>query len=496
MRTRPQRRTHFSRRFLFLGLVASFFVASPPLAGTGTASDPRPEPSAEANAIAERLAGAIRIPTISPAEPKDFRGQPFLDLHTYLRETYPLVHERLEVETVSEFSLLYTWRGSKPELEGAVFMSHLDVVPVEPGTEEAWTHPPFSGALSDGFVWGRGALDVKCGVIVWLEAVERLLREGLQPERTIYLSFGHDEEIGGTNGAARLAETLESRGARIALLFDEGGGIVSDNTMLPGQTTAMVFVAEKTYLTLRLTARGRGGHSSMPPRSTSVAKLSRAIHRMNENPMPARLTPAMRAMLKAAAPYQKGLRGFALRNLWLTERAVVQSMMEDDLQRVMVQTSMAPTLIRGGVKDNVVPTTAEAFVNFRLLPGDTTDDVVRHVRRAIDDPEIEIEALAWSPAPPPADIEGEAFGLIRDSVHDVVPEAVLLPALLPAATDTRHYTRIADNVYRFVPVEYGMTLMEGFHGRDERLPIEPLGRAVDIAAGLMRRSALPNAAGP
>lgn len=450
----------------------------------------------DADAIAARLAGAIRIPTISPAEPADFEGQPFLDLHAYLRTTYPLVHQHLEVETVSDYSLLFTWRGTRPELDGAVFMSHLDVVPVEPGTEMDWTHPPFSGEIADGFVWGRGALDVKCGVIVWLEAVESLLQQGLQPERTIYLAFGHDEEIGGNHGAARLAETLESRGARIALLFDEGGGIVSDNLMLPGQTTAMVFVAEKTYLTLRLTARGRGGHSSMPPRITSVTKLSSAIHRLSEKPMPARLTPSMRAMLEAAAPYQKGLRGLALRNLWLTERSVVNSMLEDDLQRVMVQTSMAPTIIRGGVKDNVVPTSAEAFINFRLLPGDTNEDVVAHVRRAIDDPEIEIEALAWTPAPPQADIEGEAFALIRDSVLEVVPEAVLLPALLPAATDTRHYTRIAKNVYRFVPVRYSMDLMEGFHGRNERLPVAPLGQAVEVAIGMMRRSAMPSAAVP
>jgi carboxypeptidase PM20D1 len=208
----------------------------------------------DAARVAEHLAGAIRFPTISHADPADFDGKPFVALAAYLRKTYPLVHERLDVEVIADYSLLYTWRGSKPERDAALFMSHLDVVPVEAGTENLWKYPPFSGAIEDGYVWGRGALDIKCGVIVWLEAVEALLSEGFVPERTVYLAFGHDEELGGTKGAASIAKRLEDRGARIALLFDEGGSLSDDSPLLPGMPSAMVFVAEKTYLTLRLTA--------------------------------------------------------------------------------------------------------------------------------------------------------------------------------------------------------------------------------------------------
>jgi len=442
--------------------------------------------------VAQHLAGAIRFPTISPADPADFDGTPFIELAAYLRETYPLVHSRLELEVISDYSLLYTWRGSNPDLDAALFMSHLDVVPVEEGTSELWTHPPFSGAIEGGFVWGRGALDIKCGVIVWLEAVEALLAEGIIPERTVHLAFGHDEELGGTEGAAAIAESLEARGTKLALLFDEAGSISDDNPLLPGRDAAMVFVAEKTFLTLRLTAHGRGGHSSIPPRHTSIGKLSSAIHRLEANPMPARLTDTMRAMLETSAPYQSFTRRFAFNNLWLTEGSVVGQLLDDDIQRVMVQTSTAATVIRGGVKDNVVPETAEALVNFRLLPGDTPDDVVAHVRETIDDPEIEIDPLGWSPAPPPASIDGAGFQLIRESVNEVLPDAVILPALLPGATDTRHYTRIAKDVYRFVPVRVGMILMKSFHGRDERMGVAHLGDAVDMAVGLVRRSALPS----
>ncbi|MBW2361823.1 MAG: M20/M25/M40 family metallo-hydrolase [Deltaproteobacteria bacterium] len=443
----------------------------------------------DAETVAEHLAGAIRFPTISPADPGDFDGQPFIDLAAYLRETYPLVHQRLDVEVVADYSLLYTWRGSRPERDAALFMSHLDVVPVEAGTEELWQHPPFSGAIEEGHVWGRGALDIKCGVITWLEAAEALLAEGFVPERTVYLAFGHDEELGGTEGAASIAKTLEDRGARIALLFDEGGSIADDNSLLPGVPVAMVFVAEKAYLTLRLTAHGRGGHSSIPPRHTSIGKLASAIHRIEENPMPPRLTDTMRAMLEASAPHQSFLRRFAFNNLWLTKGTILRSLLKDDLQRVMVQTSTAATVIHGGVKDNVVPESAEAMVNFRLLPGDTPEGVIEHVRSAIDDPDIDIESLGWSPAPPPAAIDGPAFEVIRESVNAVVPDAVILPALLPGATDTRHYTRIAEDVYRFVPVRVGSSLMESFHGRDERIGVAHLGEAVEMAKGMVRRSA-------
>ena len=439
--------------------------------------------------VAAHLAGAIRFETISPADPSDFEGQPFVDLAAYLRQTYPRVHAQLEVETVADYSLLYKWAGRDESLDSAVFMSHLDVVPVEPGTEEEWTHPPFAGVIADGIVWGRGALDVKIGVIVWLEAVEALLADGFQPERTIYLAFGHDEEIGGLEGAANIAKTLEERGVRVAYLFDEGGMMGTDNTLLPGRETAMVFVAEKTFLTLKLTARGRGGHSSIPPMHTSIGKLASALHALEANPMEPKLTDTFRKMLETAAPYKSFGERFAFNNLWLTKGMVLGRVAGDEFQRAMVQTTTAVTVIHGGVKPNVVPTRAEAFVNFRILPGETPDDVVAHVRRVIDDPEIEIESQSWSPAPPPAALDGSGFAIIEEAIRTKKPDAVLLPALMPGATDTRHFTKIVRDAYRFVPVRVGMELMQGFHGKDERIHVAPLGESVGIAVEMMRRAA-------
>jgi carboxypeptidase PM20D1 len=446
----------------------------------------------DSQTIAEHLSGAVRIPTISHADPSEFDGQAFRELAAYLRETYPLVHRQLEVETIADYSLLWTWPGTNPDLEGALFMSHLDVVPIDASTASEWTHPPFSGAIRDGFVWGRGALDAKCGVILWLEAVEALLAEGVVPERTIYLAFGHDEELGGQVGAATIARTLEERGVRLAFVFDEGGNISPENPLVPGGVTAMVFVAEKTFLTLRLTAHGRGGHSSTPPRHTSIGKLASAIHRLEANPMPARMTEPVRAMLETAAPYQTSfMNRFAMGNLWLTEGAVIDSMSEDDVQSSMVRTTMATTVVRGGVKPNVIPESASAWINFRLLPGDSTETVVAHVRAAIADPEIEIEASSWSDAAPPADVDGPGYVLIREASREVLPDVVVVPSLMPGATDTRHYARIAEDVYRFVPVHVDPELMEGFHGRDERIAIEDLDAALDIAIGMVRRSAQP-----
>ncbi len=445
----------------------------------------------ESEDVAERLAGALRYPTVSPADPADFDGRPFVGLAGHLAASYPRVHAALDVERVADYSLLFRWRGTRPELEPVLFMSHLDVVPVDDRTRSEWTHPPFAGVVADGYVWGRGALDVKSGVVVWLEAIEALLAEGLVPERDVYLSFGHDEEIGGRAGAAAVAGTLEERGVRISMLFDEGGHVALDDPLVPGRPVATVLVAEKTYMNIRLVARGQGGHSSRPPLESAVDRLARAIHRLHENPMPARLTPPIRAMLEAAAPYQSFAPRTRMRHLWLFEGLVLREMLADPQRVPLVRSTMATTVVRAGVKANVVPEAAEAIVNLRLLPGDSQDDAVAHVRGVIDDPNVDLEVIRFSPSPPPASLDGEGLELIRASVRAIHPDAVVLPSLMTGATDTRRFTRIVRDAYRFVPIEVSREVAKTKHARDERIAVEPLARAVAIAREMVLRAARP-----
>ena len=181
---------------------------------------------------AENLSRAIQFKTISHQDPAEDDPTEFLGFLQFLEETYPLIHETLTKEMVSDYSLLYTWLGSDTEAKPIVLMSHIDVVPIEPGTESDWTYPPFEGRIADGFIWGRGAQDIKCSLMGIMEAVETLLAQGYKPRGTIYLAFGQDEEVGGNRGAAQIAALLKSREIEAEYVLDEGGQIVKD--VLPG----------------------------------------------------------------------------------------------------------------------------------------------------------------------------------------------------------------------------------------------------------------------
>ena len=334
----------------------------------------------------QRLAEAVRIQTISYQERERIDYAQFQRLNDYLRVSYPLVFAQLQVETVSDYSLLLRWPGSDDTLKPILFTAHTDVVPVEPGTEDDWAHPAFAGVVADGRIYGRGTLDDKLGVMGLLEAAEQLLAEGFVPRRGIVFAFGHDEEISGQEGAASLAARMRELDLHFEWMVDEGGMLLSDNPLLPDRPMAMVNVAEKGYLTLTLVATGEGGHSSNPPRISTIGRLSNALARIEANPFEPRLVGPVEAMFETIAPHVGQPERFVFNNLWLTGGIVASQMDDQRLTLPFVRTTTALTMINAGVKENVVPQRAEAKVNFRLLPGDTAEGVVEYIREVINDP--------------------------------------------------------------------------------------------------------------
>lgn len=476
-----------SRTALFFALLATTSLAVTPVTRAGDGSG-RGD-ALDAGVLAERLAAAVRFETVSPQDPADFRAEPFIGLNAHLRATYSRTYTTLRVERVSQHSLLLEWPGSDPTLAPALFMSHTDVVPIEPGTEAGWTYPPFAGTVADGFVWGRGTLDVKNGVIAYHEAVEALLADGFTPRRTLFFAFGHDEEIGGRNGAGVIAETLRERGIHFEFAIDEGGFLLEDFPQLEDRDVAMIGVAEKTYFTVHLTARGLGGHSSIPPRVTAVGRLTAALHRLDTQRMAPRLCEPARQQLEHMAPALSGTAGFALGNLWLTAPLVVRDLASERETNPLVRTTTALTMVSAGVKENVVPQEASATVNFRILPCETTDDVLDHVRSTIADDDILVEADGWSEAARPGRLDTRAWKLLTESILESYPEALVLPGQLSGATDTRHYADLADDIYRFIGVQVPMSDIGGAHGTDERVGMESYARSVAIAMTTLRRAA-------
>lgn len=441
------------------------------------------------NTPAERLAEAIRFQTISYQDRSKIDLEEFSRLHVFLREQYPQVFAQLEVETVNEYSLLIRWPGSDPSLAPILFTAHMDVVPIEPGTEGDWQHPPFAGVVADGRIYGRGALDDKLGVLGILEAAESLLAEGFVPTRTLVFAFGHDEEISGKEGAAKLAARMRDKGWHFAWMVDEGGMLLSDNPLLPDKPVAMINVAEKGYLTLTLVATGEGGHSSRPPKVSTIGRLSAALARIEKNPFPTRLEGPVAAMLEALAPHVGQPNQFVFSNLWLTGGVVSDRMSEEPMTESYVRTTTALTMFNAGVKENVVPQRAEAKVNFRLLPGDTPELVVSRIKALVDDPAIEISYDEWDQLPAVADYSGGGFAVISEAATAVYPEAVVVPSLLVATTDTRHYIDLADNQYRFHGVMIATSQASSVHGTDEYVGVESYEKSIEVARQMMRLGA-------
>ena len=449
---------------------------------------PTPDSSVANAAInTDRFTAALRFPTISTQDSATFAPAPFLEMHDWLANAFPNVARRLTREVVAGYSLLYTWTGSDTTLDPILLMGHLDVVPVESGTESRWTHPPFAGMVADSFVWGRGTLDDKASVIAILEAVEWLIGQGFEPRRTVYLAFGHDEELGGFSGARQLAAILKERAGRLAFLVDEGG-VVAEG-LVPGvdRRVALIGVVEKGSMGVHLTVERTGGHSSMPPRHTAVGTLSRAITRLEDNPMPARLTPVVEEMLLRLAPEMSlGLR-IPLANLWAFRPLIVRALLRNDRIGATLRTTTAATMVSGSPKENVLPIIARGLVNFRILPGDTPEMVLDHVRRTVDDTSVHVEGRG-NEASPIADYRAPEFMLLEKTIGQLFPGAVPVPFLMIGGTDTRHYEALTRNVFRFNPIVATNELVSGAHGTNERVRADDFARAARFFAQLIRNA--------
>lgn len=483
-------------------LVAGSVVASLVLLGIAvaramrvTSRQPPPERAVEiavgADAAAQHLAGAIRFPTVSYEDTAKVDYTALANLHTYLEQSYPRVHATLAREVVNGSSLLYTWAGRDATADPVVLMGHLDVVPVVPGTEGHWAHPPFGGDIADGFVWGRGAVDDKSSVIAVLEAVEQLLGEGFQPSRTIYLAFGHDEEIGGENGAQRVAEALAARGVtRYAFVIDEGGAV--GKGLVPGidRPTALVGIAEKGFVSLRLEVKGEGGHSSMPPRETTIGILARAVVKLEASPFPARLDGAPRQMFDYLGPEMSfGLR-LAMANLWLLRPLIERQMLGNPQTAALLHTTTAPTMFSAGVKSNVLAPDAWAVVNFRIRPGETVRGVTAAARAIIADDRVAISQFGSAKDPSPvSDVTSPAFGALTKTIRQVLPaDVVISPMLVVGGTDAKYYSQRSPNVFRFLPVVITSEDFRRFHGTDERLSVQSLADSVRFFYQLVKNA--------
>ncbi|SIO25543.1 M20/M25/M40 family metallo-hydrolase [Agromyces cerinus] len=431
-----------------------------------------PDPVTVRDGSAERLSRMVQLPTVS-AELAERGLADFDRFRALIAELYPLVHEHLGFEQVTELGLLFHWRG-RGDGDPVVLMAHFDVVPVD--ERDGWRFPPFEGRIADGSVWGRGTLDDKGPLLVVLEAVENLLADGFSPARDVYLSFGGNEE---SHGAAAVAITalFRERGITPWLVLDEGGAVVDAPLPFVQVPAAMVGVGEKGVLTVRLTARGDGGHASAPPKTTPTARIARAVDRLAPNPFPKRMPRSMRAMLSSFVPHTRGASRLLLRLLvalpWVTARVFSRLGGEP---AALVHTTVAATMLEAGTADNVLPSQATAALNLRIAVGETVESVVAHLHRVIRDPEVEVTVVEGSDPSPESPTDSVQFAAITQAVAASYPEATTAPYLMMAATDSRYFHRFSPAVYRFAPIAMTAAQRASIHGVDEWVTIDSLER--------------------
>lgn len=449
---------------------------------------PRLEPlRLDANQVAKHLAAAVRCPTV----PKDDKGTPdpeaFRQLHQMLNEAYPLVHQRLKREVVNGWSLLYTWEGTRPDLEPVMLMAHQDVVAAEPSTLDQWSHPPFEGRIVDGFIWGRGTLDIKNQLIGIFEAAEMLVGQGFQPERTVLFGLGHDEETGGVNGCKVMGQLLQERGVRLAGIVDEGGGIFEGVAAGARGPLALVGVSEKGYLTAVLSVTGQPGHSSTPPPQTAIGILARALARLEAHPMPThlrRLRPMYHGIGRAAPLVIQ----IAFANVWLFGPLLKRWLTRIPEMNASIRTTTALTIIQGGIEDNTIPAEARATVNFRLLPGDSIAEVLVHAHRAIGDERVRILPVEgkFNEALPVSPVTGPAYRGLTDVIRQVFDNPPVAPFVMLGGTDCQHFVPVCQAIYRFTSLVMDKSFMGLEHGIDERIPVAGMVEMVRFYARLLQ----------
>jgi len=407
--------------------------------------------------------------------------------------SYPALHSVCSREELDEFGVILTWRGSRQEMKPGILLAHYDVVGVDAESRDLWTHHPFAGEISDGYVWGRGTLDDKGIMIALLEAAEELASSGYTPERTLYFAFGGDEETTGQRGATRIAALFQERGIEAEFVLDEGS-IVSIG-MLPAVKApiALVGISEKGYADVVLEARGDGGHASMPPPHTAAGKVARAVSLLEKRPFPAHIDFSVRSFLRALAPHVPPvLRAvFRFPLFWSPLLKVVFS--GNPQTSALVRTTQACTKLEGSPASNVLPILARAVVNVRIRPGESVESVLSRMRNVVRDPDVNValeHAHSSSEPVGESDIHNRTFSMIAESIRTVFPEAVVAPFPVTVTTDSKHYRHVTKNIYRFVPLVLDSSELGRIHGVDERISITNWGACIDFY-----RTAIPRLGG-
>ena len=437
---------------------------------------------------AERATEALRemcmCKTVSSRVKSEEDEGEFLRFEQILKRLFPRVHEVCELKKLSPRSLLYRWQGKSHDAP-TVLMSHYDVVSV---TEENWEKPPFGGVIEDGFLWGRGTLDTKGTLNGIMSSAETLIAEGFVPENDIYFAFGGNEEING-DGASIIVDYFKENGITPGVVIDEGGAVVQD--VFPGvnEPCALIGIAEKGMLSVEYNVKSVGGHASYPKPKTPIGRLSRAAIAVEGKPFKFRITKPTSEFFDIVGRRSTFLYRMIFANLWLF--SPVLNLLAKHIGgeiNAIVRTTTAFTMMEGSKGANVIPPYARMVSNHRIIPGETQETLMKAIRKRVKDESVTVSALDGMDPSVVSTTDNAGYERLRSAIKDTWPEAVVSPYLMIACSDSRHFGRISDRVYRFSPMSLSRAERASIHGNDERIPVSTIAKTVEFYIRIMRRS--------
>lgn len=434
--------------------------------------------------IAESLAEMIRCKTVSNMDRALEDEAEFDKFKALLPKLFPKVYATCELEEVNDRALLFRWRG-KSDKEPTVLMAHFDVVSV---VEENWDKPAFDGIIEDGVLWGRGVIDTKGSLNAILYAAETLIGEGFIPERDIYFAFGGNEEVNG-DGAPSIVRLFTERGIAPGMVLDEGGAVVSD--VFPGvkRQCAVIGIAEKGMLNVEYSVTGGGGHSSAPAPHTPVGKLSAACVRVENKPFKFRLTAPTKQMFDTLGRHSTFFYRMIFANLWLFAPVLDMISKKSGGQiNAIARTTLAFTQMEGSKGINVIPPRAMMASNSRILPGETMESTLEHIKKTVADDGVEVKIINGMNPSAVSRTDSEAWARIKSAIGESWQDALISPYLMTACSDARHWSAVSDKVYRFSPFTLSKEENATVHGNNERLPVSTIAKSVEFYLRLIKRS--------